>query len=257
MEPAKVLEKLGFSPNEIKSTNRCFNWTQTAKFNNQTLSVSYLKYFTDTNGNGYLLAATNIGLWISNNDGDSWQTIQSYTDQSDNDNFKFEAFIPKKILDNLTNDDLLSRFKLIKKVTENYTVIDENNKIKVFNSSREILDYFITIKLSFLSKRKNNQLQNIKADIEINKNKIAFIDAIITGKLVVSNRKKADVEDDLDKMINIDKYNNSYDYLLNMNIMSLTTERLAKLKSDLANLKQSFKDITAITETDMWLEFFK
>ena len=63
-----------------KSTSRCTDWAPTSKFDGQELSVNDLKYFTDTSGNGYLVATTNIGLWITDDDGDSWSTIESYSD---------------------------------------------------------------------------------------------------------------------------------------------------------------------------------
>ena len=55
--------------------------------------------------------------------------IVSYKDLSDNDIFKFEVSFLTKDLEQLSDDDILERLKLIKKVSENYTVLDENNKI--------------------------------------------------------------------------------------------------------------------------------
>ena len=63
-----------------KSTSRCFDWAPTSKFNGQQLSVSDLKYFFNTSGTGYLVATTNIGLWVSDDDGDSWSTIADFND---------------------------------------------------------------------------------------------------------------------------------------------------------------------------------
>ncbi len=62
-----------------KSINRCFDWTPTSKFNGQELSVSDITYFTNSNTN-YLVATTNIGLWVSEDDGDSWTPINEVSD---------------------------------------------------------------------------------------------------------------------------------------------------------------------------------
>ena len=62
-----------------KSINRCFDWSPTAKFNGQELSVSDITYFTNS-GTGYLIATTNIGLWISDDDGDTWTKLSEYND---------------------------------------------------------------------------------------------------------------------------------------------------------------------------------
>lgn len=66
----------------FKSTNKCFDWKSVSKFNGADLSVSDLEYFFDTSGNGYLIAATNIGLWISDDDGDTWSAIEDFSDSN-------------------------------------------------------------------------------------------------------------------------------------------------------------------------------
>jgi hypothetical protein len=66
-----------------KSINKCGTWSPTSKFNNQQFSVSDLKYFTDSSNNGYLVAATNFGLWVTKDDGDTWYSIQDITDIND------------------------------------------------------------------------------------------------------------------------------------------------------------------------------
>ena len=62
-----------------KSITRCFDWSPTSKFNGQELSVSDITYFTNS-GTGYLIATTNIGLWVSEDDGDSWLPIDEVAD---------------------------------------------------------------------------------------------------------------------------------------------------------------------------------
>ena len=64
----------------FKSVSKCGDWSRVSKFDNQDLSVSDLKYFNDSSGNGILVAATNLGLWVSNDDGDTWSTVEDYND---------------------------------------------------------------------------------------------------------------------------------------------------------------------------------
>lgn len=178
--------------------------------------------------------------------------IQSYIDKSENDKFLFEVSIPSKVLKDLTNDELLEYLKLIKRVSENYTVIDETNKIKVFDDVFGILDHYIDVKLDYLSRRKAFQLQKLKSDIDIDQSKYNFIEAIINGTLVINNRKKMDIETDLIKMTNIITVDGNYDYLLNMNIMSLTVERMKRLKDSLNDKKQEMKSLQNTSINDIW-----
>ena len=64
-----------------KSINRCFDWTATSKFNGLELSVSDITFFTNS-GTGYVVATTNVGLWITDNDGDSWTKLNEYNDSN-------------------------------------------------------------------------------------------------------------------------------------------------------------------------------
>lgn len=178
--------------------------------------------------------------------------IQSYVDKSENDKFLFEVSIPSKILKDLSNDELLEHLKLVKRVSENYTVIDEFNKIKVFDDAFGILDHYIDVKLNYLNKRKAYQLQKLKQDIDVDQSKYNFIEAIIKGTLVINNRKKVDVETDLKVMTNIIAVDGGYDYLLNMNIMSLTVERMKRLKDALNDKKAEMKILQNTPINDIW-----
>lgn len=66
------------------------------------------------------------------------KVIRSYKDLSDNDQFNFVVSIDSKSLKSWSDDQIIEKLKLIKKVSENYTCIDEHNKIREFKSAKEI-----------------------------------------------------------------------------------------------------------------------
>ena len=183
--------------------------------------------------------------------------IQSYVDKSENDKFLFEVTIASKVLKDMTNDELLHMLKLIKRVSENYTVIDENNKIRIFESALDILNHYVNVKLQYVDARKHNQLECLKTDISIASSKYEFISRIIAGDLVIGNRKKSDIVSDLDLVDSIIRVNDSYDYLLNMNIVSMTEERLVQLKDSIQNNQATFTALEATKINDIWLESIK
>lgn len=180
------------------------------------------------------------------------KVIQSYNDKSEDDNFCFEVNIPSKDLKSWDDETLLNKLKLIKTVSENYTVLDENNKIVVYNSAKEIIDHYIRVKLEFLQKRKAFQLAKLEHEIRIDFSKYTFIKQVVSDELVISKRKKADIESDLDKTNNIIKKDDSYDYLLNMPIMSLTEERMEKLQNEIKEKKKTIDRLSSSTVYDIW-----
>ena len=182
------------------------------------------------------------------------KAIQSYNDMSENDSFKFEIIFQSKMLKDMTDDEVLSHLKLIKKVSENYTVVDQFNKIQVFNNVVDILNYYIDVKIDYLNKRKTYMLGKLQSDIDIDQSKYYFIEAIVKGSLVVNNRKKTDVEADLIKLTNIIQVDGGYDYLLNMNIMSLTAERMKKLADSLKDKKAERAALQKMTIESIWAD---
>jgi len=62
-----------------KSLDRCYSWNPVTKFGNRILSVNDLNSFS-YNGIFYLIASTNVGLFVSTDDGDSWTSIQTFSD---------------------------------------------------------------------------------------------------------------------------------------------------------------------------------
>lgn len=182
------------------------------------------------------------------------KVIQSYRDLSEDDSFKFEVSIQSKVLKQWSDEDLMNKLKLIKKVSENYTVIDENNKIQVLENAEEIINKYISIKLEYMEKRRLYNIGILEQDIRVLFSKYTFIKMIVDDKLIVNKRKKADIETDLDSVEPIIQVNDSYDYLLNMPIHSLTEERLEKLTNDIKSKKSELDELNKTTNTVMWLK---
>jgi DNA topoisomerase-2 len=181
------------------------------------------------------------------------KVIQSYRDKSEDDSFKFEVNINSKDLKKWDNETLMNKLKLIKKVSENYTVIDENNKIKVYTSAKEILDHYINVKLGYVEKRKANQIEKLTNEIRFDFSKYLFIKMITEDSLVINKRKKDDIVNDLQKIEKIIDRDGSYDYLLNMNIMSLTEERMDKLQQDIKVKKETLDKLVQTSIEQLWI----
>lgn len=179
--------------------------------------------------------------------------IQSYRDKSENDKFEFEVTIHSKLLKQWSNDTLLTKLKLVKKVSENYTAMSQHNTIVMFDSAEEILQAYIDVKLASLALRKQHLIDALADDIQLNSSKYTFIKKIVDDELVVNKRKKAEIVADLDGIKNIEQRDGSYDYLLTMNILSLTKERLDKLKSEITRKKSELKALKLLSESQLWL----
>jgi len=178
--------------------------------------------------------------------------IQGYTDKSEDDAFLFDVNIPSKSLKEWDDETILQKLKLISKVSENYTVIDENNKIKVFETVEEILDHYIKIKLEYLQKRKDFLIQKIEEQIKFDLSKYYFIKMIVDNILIINKRKKDDIVKDLEKNQEIFPKEGSYDYLLRLPIYSLTKEEMEKMNSNINEKKKELKELKRSSCSEIW-----
>lgn len=184
------------------------------------------------------------------------KVIEDYDDMCDTkaDTFTFLVKMRMADLDKFTEEQLLDKLKLIQPVTENFTSLDENLKVREFKSAEEIIDAYMKIKLVYNQKRKEYLISKLGADINLANSKMTFIKAIIDGTLVISKKKKDIVIKELEGIKGIIKKDDSYDYLLNMPLYSLTKERLDKLQEAVSELKGELQEIKGKTPEMIFLD---
>jgi len=158
--------------------------------------------------------------------------ISSYKDFSENPKFNFEVKVKKDFIKKNSKREILEKLKLVKQITENFTCIDENNKIKEFNNEIEILKYFFKIRMDFYAKRKNHLIEIFKVKSMVLYNKYKFIKAVLDGSLELRNVPKKEI---VKKLIvgEFQKNSGSFDYLLNLPLYSLTKEAVVKLEKEI------------------------
>jgi DNA topoisomerase-2 len=79
------------------------------------------------------------------------------------------------------------------KQSENFTVLDEFGKLKIFNSATEIIKYFVGFRLNFYQKRKDYLINKLTEELDILSNRARFIKMIIEKRLNINNVPKDEV----------------------------------------------------------------
>ncbi len=177
--------------------------------------------------------------------------ITSYDDESSDrvrytikfQRVKLKALIAKK--------KLVSTLKLQERQTENITTLDENGNLKIFETAEELLSYFVDFRLGYYTLRKKFLLEKIDRDLFVIDNRVKFIKAIIEKKLELRNRRRVDIEKDLPSF-EIKKYENSYKYLLDMSVHSLTKEKWEELQNKAKGLRAEREKIEKTTPEDFY-----
>jgi len=177
--------------------------------------------------------------------------IISYEDNC-KDNVDYTIKFKRSELKKLTDENIVKLLKLEETSHEIFSTLDENGELKLFESSKEIVKYFVDFRLKYYDKRKEYLISKLEREYKVLSNRAKFIKAILDNKLKVNNVKKSDIIISIGKL-GLDKIDNTYDYLLRMPIYSLTKELFDKLKADLKVKKEEIDVIKKTLPKDMYL----
>jgi DNA topoisomerase II len=178
------------------------------------------------------------------------------TDYEDNSSDKIEYILKfqRSVLKDLISSGKLEHLlKIHSQETENLTTLDETGNLKIFNKVEDIVSYFVDFRLNYYFKRKDYLIEKIKKELQILENRLRFIKEIIEETLIVRNVKKSDIVSYLEDN-GYDKIEDSYNYLLNMAIHSLTQERYEELAKTVGDKNTELANILATEPKDMYLK---
>lgn len=162
---------------------------------------------------------------------------------------KFTNEIYNSILEEIKNDEekFYKKFKLIVSLSENNMhLFNQQGIITKFNSIKEIIDMYYPIRLSYYNKRKEYQMNKIKEDLFIIDTKIKFIKLVIDKKIKLIN-----IDDDIITKTLI-KYELNYDYLLKMQIRTLTKTTYEKLLKEQEKLNIEYEILLNTDIKNIW-----
>jgi len=151
-------------------------------------------------------------------------------------------------------EKLISIFKLETHFSMNNMVLfDAEGKIKHYVTVDEIVDDFYDVRLKFYQKRKDFIINKLEQEKVILINKMKFINEILKGNLEIQNKKRVDIEKKIEEL-KIIKIDDSYNYLLNMSLLSLSNEKLYELKTIFNTKKEEINVISKTSIKKMWLK---
>lgn len=180
------------------------------------------------------------------------RVITNFDNNSKNGIIEYVVKFTRDDLSKYSDENLMKIFKLTDQVTENFTVLDSDGKLEIFNSAEDILKYFVDFRIVYYDKRKKFLLNKIKNDISKLSNKAKFIKGILDGKIIINKKSKAQIIPQIAKL-KIDEFDSSYDYLLAMPIYSLTKEKYDELLSSIKDKKSEEKVIKKSVPKEVYL----
>ncbi len=135
--------------------------------------------------------------------------------------------------------------------TSNMVLFDPSNRIKKYETINDILEEFCKIRYSLYEVRKEGIIKSMEDDLLYLRNKIKFIGEIVNNTISLKDRD----DDSLNKELTTKKYNmkeGSYDYLLNIQVRSMTSKRLNELKEKKDELEKQLESYRKKQVKDIW-----
>ena len=166
--------------------------------------------------------------------------ISSYDDNCSSDGFNFSVKL-KQNSSNLSDEQVFTKFKLRRKLTENITVIDENENLKIYDCAENLLKDFCDFRLSMYDKRYKYYIER---DTEKRKYAIIkkeFIRMINDGEIDMKNSSRKEVKDFILKnpIAGFNVPEKFVERLLEIPVQHLSKDYIAELEKEVEKLEKN------------------
>lgn len=131
--------------------------------------------------------------------------IKDYVNKSEDGNVLYDIIFPKSQLGvelkkDKTGKRIANTFKLIKEIPDDLLwLLDENHKLKYFESKNDVIKYFVNWRLTIYKERKKRLVRILEERYKENSELVKFIELVCKGKLKIRNRSKNEIKIDMDK----------------------------------------------------------
>uniref|UniRef100_A0ACD5YXT2 Uncharacterized protein n=1 Tax=Avena sativa TaxID=4498 RepID=A0ACD5YXT2_AVESA len=212
--------------------------------------------------------------------------LEEMRSQCDHASVEFELVLSEKNMNIAKKEGLEKKFKLTTTIgTTNMHLFDSNGKIRKYDTPEDVLKDFFKLRFEFYAKRKEVMLENMGKELRKINNKVRFIEDVVSGRIIVNNRKRAelflelkdkgyegfpkkkvvaepvavgateDEENDENPIEAAAGVNASaYEYLLAMAIGTLTLEKAQELKAQQKNMEDEVEGLKGTAPKDLWLK---
>ena len=231
--------------NKLWKVNDDGKWVSDGKFSldlkKDRVEITMFPYDTDFEG-----FEKHLNKLIEKNRIKDWKNF------SEDSNIKYVVQFNKGELSKLgkrktVNSHICNLFKLTKVVPDDLLwVLDENNKIRHFQTPQQLIEYFVKYRLNIYNDRKSRLVKILDDKYEKNSLLVKFIELVCKGKLKIRNRSKVDIKVDMDA-------HKLPMYLIGTPMSKVTIEERDELLKENEAIKKELEYIKKTTIQQMYL----
>lgn len=180
--------------------------------------------------------------------------IKSYQDDSNN-NIDYTLRFSREDMEKYTKNpaSLVKLLKLRESSTEYFTTLDENGKLMLFDNSVQIVEYFVSFRLSYYQKRKDTLIKKLEDELLVLDNRARYIKGVLDGDIVINHNSDENI---LKQMEALDLYkkDGNYNYLTRMPMSSTSKQNWAKIKEEVKLKKEEVKALEISVPRDEYIK---
>lgn len=186
--------------------------------------------------------------------------IVDYINNSTNNKVDIEIIFSNGQLQQLLKTDTLyTKLKLVNSISIQNMHLYKNNVITKYKSANAILEDYIILRLEAYNKRKINFIKILSNEMKVLKYRKKFIEQILDKEVLIERKKKTEIILQLEEneypqlAISLGSVE-SYDYLINLPLFSLTTEKIDEINAEYKAKKDELTNYKNTTIETLWLE---
>jgi DNA topoisomerase-2 len=128
-------------------------------------------------------------------------TIRGFSEHHTEDAVCFRVSLSPEAMAHVAAVGVSDAFRLTSSfLTSNMHLFDEHDKISLLDSAEDVMLAYFPVRLTLYAKRREHQLRVLQAQADRAGDRMRFIELVISGDLVLSKRKKADIVADLRRL---------------------------------------------------------
>lgn len=177
--------------------------------------------------------------------------IKSYDDNSTEDKTEFIVNCPRDTLKQ-DRDWILKTFKLISRDTENLTVWTENGKLRCFDTTEDLVTWFVGFRVKKYEARRQYNIKSLGEDLIRLEERVRFIKFYLQNSEWFSKTKKVDIESKLREM----NFQNIVE-LMSIRLYNLTLDQIEDLEAEVQVTKDLIEEMINTTAKDIYIKELK
>jgi len=164
-------------------------------------------------------------------------TILSYKDECAKKGFQFSVKLPRTSK-NLTNEQIISKLKLVKRYSDNITTINQHGELVIHDTVAGLIKDFCDYRLGRYDDRYTYRIGRDNTKRTELEERVRFCKLVLDGTITLKNKTKVDVMRQLTKLKFLKAHRNKF---IELPIHALTKDAAKRLTDEIKKLDNDIK----------------